>query len=237
MECVAGCASLPALEMCGVQVPGLNRTGSKEMIDQTLMEPDQVDHDGASPESAVKMRLEFAERCFINSLELIRFMDLKANYLLSAVALLTAALGVVASKALDVAPDSDWAFWIKSAGMTSFLLFVATAFAVIYNATRVFRASSTILGGRTLAPGLIFPLSILGQFKAESEQDAERYFQKMSGLQSDDILRDYSREILEISSIYKSKHHRINLSLDLFRWLTIFWIVTILLLLALIVLR
>ena len=207
------------------------------MIDQTLMEPDQVDHDGASPESAVKMRLEFAERCFINSLELIRFMDLKANYLLSAVALLTAALGVVASKALDVAPENDWQFWIKSAGLTFFLLFVATAFAVIYNATRVFRASSTVLEGRNPAPGLIFPLAILGQFKAESEQDAERYFQRISSLESSDILRDYSLQILEISSIYKRKHRRINLSLDLFRWLTIFWIVTLLLLLSLVVLR
>src|SRR5687768_7434880 len=207
------------------------------MIDQTLMEPDLVDHDASSTESAVKMRLDFAERCFINALELIRFMDLKAHYLLSAVALLTAALGVVASKALDVAPETDWQFWIKSAGLTFFLFFVATAFSVIYNATRVFRASSTVLGGRDLAPGLIFPLAILGQFKAESAQDAEGYFQRMSGLQSSDILRDYVSQILEISSIYKRKHHRINTSLDLFRWLTIFWIVTIMLLLALIVIR
>jgi len=207
------------------------------MIDQTLMEPDLVDHDATSTESAVKMRLDFAERCFINSLELIRFMDLKAHYLLSAVALLTAALGVVASKALDVTPETDWQFWIKGAGLTSFLLFVATAFSVIYNATRVFRASSTVLGGRDLAPGLIFPLTILGQFKAGSAQDAEGYFERMSSLQSPDILRDYVSQILEISSIYKHKHHRINTSLDLFRLLTIFWIVTIMLLLALIVIR
>ena len=207
------------------------------MIDQTLMEPDQVDHDGPSPESALKMRLEFAERCFINSLELVRFMDLKANYLLSAVALLTAALGVVASKSLDVPVSNDWQFWLKSAGLGFFLLFVATAFSVIYNATRVFRASSTVIPGRSMPTSLIFPLAIMGQFKAESGQDVERYESTMLNVQPADILRDYSNQIFQISSIYERKHHRINLSLDLFRWLTIFWVITILLLLGLIVLR
>ena len=207
------------------------------MIDQTMMEPDQVDHEGASPESALKMRLDFAERCFINALELVRFMDLKANYLLSAVALLTAALGVVASKALDVPPDNDWQFWLKSAGLGFFLLFVATAFSVIYNATRVFRASATAPHGRSPAPSLIFPLAILGQFKAGSGQDTERYVSSVLDVQPADILRDYANQIFEISSIYERKHHRINLSLDLFRWLTVFWVITILLLLGLIVLR
>ena len=207
------------------------------MMDQTTMEPDLVDHEGASPESALKMRLDFAERCFINSLELVRFMDLKANYLLSAVALLTAALGVVASKALDVPAGTDWQFWLKSAGLGFFLLFVATAFAVIYNATRVFRASATVVPGRRPASSLIFPLAILGQFKAESGPDADRYGSTMLDVSPSEILRDYSNQIFEISGIYERKHHRINLSLDLFRWLTVFWVVTILLLLGLIVLR
>ncbi|HUP28520.1 MAG TPA: hypothetical protein VM409_08810 [Chloroflexia bacterium] len=208
------------------------------MVEQTIISSeDRSDQHHASHETALKMRVDFAERAFINSLELSRFMDLKANYLLSAVALLTAALGIVASKTLDVRPAVDWQVWLKGVGLVSFMAYVVTAFLVIYNATRVFRASSSLLPGESQAPGLIFPLSVIGQFKAETKEAEEQYFSTLNRIQPHDILRDYANQILEVSSIYKFKHNQINRSLDLFRMLTIFWIVTMVIMLALIVLH
>src|SRR2546427_2339391 len=112
-----------------------------------------------------KARLDFAEKCFANAQDLSRFMDTKAGYLLSAVALMTAALAIVASKALDVKADLPWQVVLKAAGGVSFLAYVVVAFAVIYNATKMFRALPNLFPRHTTAPGLIFPLMVLERYK------------------------------------------------------------------------
>ena len=70
-------------------------------------------------------------------------MDLKAGYLLSAVGLLTTALGIVAAKAMDVTPSAPGQAALKNAGNLFFLAYVILAFLVVYNATRVFQAMSS----------------------------------------------------------------------------------------------
>ncbi len=188
-----------------------------------------------SPEAAFKMRLDFAQRAFTNAQELTRLMDQKANYLLSAVALLTAALGIVASKALDIKPTAGWELVVKGLSIVLFLGYLVLAFAVVYNATRVFRARSSMLTGQSAAPGMLFPLILLSRFSTNGVVDENKYLIKLGSLTPEEILHDYANQIIEVSTIYSHKQQNINLSLTLFYWLTITWIMAILLLLALIV--
>jgi len=186
-----------------------------------------------TPDTVFKGRLDFAERCLANSQELTRFMDQKASYLLSAVALMTAAVGIVAAKALDANPAETWKVAIKVVAMLFFIGYVVVAFGVIYNATQVFRALPSLLRkSATGAPGLIFPLVIISKFKTDEGVDDELYYRKLVNITPEEMLRDYSHQIVEISTIYARKQVRINRSLDLFRALTISWVVAIVLLLA-----
>ncbi len=188
-----------------------------------------------SSEALARTRLDFAQRCFTNAQELTRLMDQKANYILAAVGLLTAALGSLASRALEITPDANW-LWLKPAGAVFTVAYMLIAFATIYNATRVYIATPHSLRPRTSAPGLLFPLMLLERFRTDTGPDEELYFDKLSVLTPKDILRDYSNQIVEISNIYQSKQRRINLSIGLFRGLIGCWIITLLLLLAIIVL-
>src|SRR6266513_2761471 len=93
-----------------------------------------------SYETMMRIRLDFAVRSFTNAQELIRFMDQKANFLLAVVTILTAALGIVGSRALDATPTTDLNGILKGAGIVSLIVYLVSAFLVIYNATRVFQA-------------------------------------------------------------------------------------------------
>src|SRR5438132_2454859 len=86
----------------------------------------------ADADALTKTRIEFAERCFVNAQELSRFMDQKASFLLSAVALMTGAAGILASKAMDARADQDWQAVLKALAFASFLVYAAVAFIVIY---------------------------------------------------------------------------------------------------------
>src|SRR5437763_12991902 len=99
-----------------------------------------IDEEQLGREALAKARLDFAERCLINAQDLSRMMDMKANYLLSAVALMTAALGIVASKSLDAKVTEALQFVFKAVGLISFLAYIVLAFLVVYSVTRVFRA-------------------------------------------------------------------------------------------------
>jgi hypothetical protein len=204
---------------------------------QEIEVPREAPRKEASVDVLARARYDFAERCFVNALELSRFMDQKASYLLSAVALLTAALGIVASKALDARTELDWQWTIKAIGMVGFVGYLALAFAVIYNSTRVFRAHSSLLNRRSSSPGLIFPLAVLSQFNAADPTQEERYAERLSGVSLKEMAHDYANQIIEVSTIYERKQHYINLSLRLFHLLTIFWGITMICLLAIIVIR
>jgi hypothetical protein len=185
-----------------------------------------------SAESAAKARLDFAERLFINAQELSRFMDQKASFLLYAVALMTSALGIVAAKSLDAQPEIGWQVTLKVVALFSFLTYVLIAFVVVYNATRVFKALPPRLISNSKAPGLIFPLTLLERYHGSEEDSEERYFSQLNTVSPSDILRDYAQQILEISHIYSGKQRQINISTRLFQYLSVWWIVAMLLLLA-----
>jgi hypothetical protein len=193
----------------------------------------EIDEEQLGREALAKARLDFAERCLINAQDLSRMMDMKANYLLSAVALMTAALGIVASKSLDTKVTEALQIVLKAVGLISFLAYIVLAFLVVYSVTRVFRALGTMSNRETMAPGLIFPLIVLERYKADGVIDEDKYFNKLVNVGSSDILRDYTNQVLEVSAIYQRKQLQINDSVRLFQYLSITWIVTMLLLLLL----
>lgn len=193
----------------------------------------QVVEEQLGTEELEKARLAFAERCLVNAQDLSRMMDLKANFLLSAVALMTAALGIVASKALDARADPGAETVLKIAGLVSFVAYIILAFTVVYSVTRVFKALGRMLTPTSVAPGLIFPLIVLERYQADGAVDEEMYFSKLAQVSSRDMLRDYTNQVLEVSAIYRRKQLEINTSVRLFQYLSISWIITILLFLLL----
>jgi hypothetical protein len=193
----------------------------------------EVEQEQLGRADLVKARLDFAQRCLVNAQDLSRMLDLKASFLLSAVALMTAALGIVASKAFEVLAEPGLQAALQVAGLVSFLIYVVLAFLVVYTATRVFRALGRTLTHKSSAPGLIFPLTVLERHKADDAVDEEMYFRRMANVGSNDIIRDYSNQVLEVSAIYHRKQTHINTSVRLFQYLSISWIVTMLLLLLL----
>ena len=84
---------------------------------------------------------------------------------------------------------------------------------------------------------MIFPLVILDRYQAGDKADEEIYFQALSEISTQEILHDYAAEIVEISFIYHAKQQRINLGAAQFRWLSIFWIITLLLFMGTVILR
>jgi hypothetical protein len=193
----------------------------------------QVEEEQLGAEELEKARLGFAERCLINAQDLSRMMDLKASFLLSAVALMTAALGIVATKALDARADPGAEMVLKIAGLVSFMAYIILAFTVVYSATRVFKALGRMLTPTSAAPGLIFPLGVLERYQADGAVDEQGYFSKLAQVSSREMLRDYTNQVLEVSAVYHRKQLEINTSVRLFQYLSISWIITILLLLLL----
>src|SRR5205823_10271558 len=139
------------------------------------MQAQQIKQEQTDSELYVKSRLDFAQRCFTSGQELNRNIDFKANFLVTAVGLLTTALGVVASTALDVNKTPAVPDWLRVIGALSILLFLLMAFDVTYEATRVYQALPNMLHPDTEAPGLMFPLTVLSRFKRDGKVSEEMY--------------------------------------------------------------
>ena len=188
-----------------------------------------------APQASVQTQIAFAQATFANIQDLNRTMDAKANYLLASVALLTAALGLVVSRAVAVTAQEDWQRLLKGAGITFTLLYLLLAFAVIFVATSIYQARSQRPTVVTEAPGMLFPLMILNRYTVDGEAHERAYLDRLRTLQADDILQDYSNQIVEVSIIYEEKQKKVNLCLDLFRWTGILWLVTMLVVVLVIV--
>jgi hypothetical protein len=212
----------------GPEQPQVNTARSRPPGDSRL--PD------AGSDASLQTQIAFAQAAFNNIQELNRTMDQKANYLLSSVALLTAALGLVVSRAVAITAQNDWERLLKGASITFTLLYLLLAFAVIFVATSIYQARSARTTATTSAPGMLFPLMILDRFSAGGEADEKVYLDRLQTLRPDDILQDYSNQIIEVSIIYEAKQQKVNLCLDLFRWTGILWLLTMLVIVAVIVL-
>jgi hypothetical protein len=179
-------------------------------------------------------KLEFAQYCLSNAQELTRTIDMKASFLLSAVGLLTTALGIVAASAIGGSAAGAWQ-WLKVFGIICTLIYLLVSFNIIYISTKVFRASSPSINPNTTAPGLIFPLLVLQRSKKDGKVSEEVYLDKLRNASTEDLLHDYAHQIVEVSNIYESKQQQINLGITRFRWLSLLWVVTMLLLVGVLV--
>ena len=195
--------------------------------------------DASEPtDPSVQTQIAFAQSTFANIQDLNRTMDQKANYVLASVALLTAALGLVVSGAVSVTVQEDWQRILKGASILFTLLYLLVAFAVIFVATGIYQARSQRPSTSTAAPGMIFPLMLLHRYSVAGQADERAYLEKLRTLSADDILQDYSNQIIEVSIIYEAKQKQVNLCLGLFRWTGILWLVTMLVVvLAIVVLQ
>ena len=206
-------------------------------------EPAQIE---LSTETLFRTRLDYVMRSFMNTQDLIRFMDQKAGYLLSAVGLLTTALGIVAAKALDANTNLTWYLEISSPGLLavlkvlaliSFVGYLLLAFVVLTSATKVFKALPNMLKGVSTAPGLIFPLILLEKYKKGYSADDAGYYTQLLNVQGNDILHDFADQVMEISNIYQRKQQQINTSIKWFEYLGVAWIISVILLLAITILH
>jgi hypothetical protein len=204
-------------------------------------EPSQTE---LSTETLFKARLDYVMRSFINTQDLIRFMDQKAGYLLSAVGLLTTALGIVAAKALDANANLTWHVELsapeliavlKILALISFVGYLLLAFVVLTSATKVFKALPNMLKRVSAAPGLIFPLILLEKHKYSADDDS--YYTQLLNVQGNDILHDFADQLMEISNIYQRKQRQINASIRWFEYLGVAWIISVMLLLAITILH
>ena len=79
------------------------------------------------------------------------------------------------------------------------------------------------------------PLMLLGRYSVDGQADETAYLDRLRTLQPDDILQDYSNQIIEVSIIYEAKQEKVNLCLGLFRWTGILWLATMLVVVLVIV--
>jgi hypothetical protein len=204
-------------------------------VDQRQQQGTSRAHSPASNPS-VQTQIAFAQSAFANIQDLNRTMDAKANYLLSSVALLTAALGHVASSAVTVTAQADWQRVLKGAGIVLMLLYLLVAFAVIAVATNIYRARSQRVAAASTPPGMLFPLMILKRYSVDDNPDETAYLNRLETLRAEDILQDYSNQIMEVSIIYEAKQRQVNLGLALFRWTGVLWLLTMLVVVMIIIL-
>jgi hypothetical protein len=197
---------------------------------------DLAEYQTLTPEFVVRSRLDFAQRAFMNAQELSRMLDQKASFLLSAVGLLTTALGIIAARALDAPSTSPVHDAVHLAGLIFFVLYVVIAVLVVWFSTQAFRASAHTLRPGTQAPGLLFPLLLLSRIKDGDSVDDRLYFESLNHVSVPDILRDYANQVVEISAIYERKQKAVNRSVALFQWLTMCWIVAMLLFVGVLIL-
>ncbi len=196
----------------------------------------QSDEQAEIDDRLLSTRHRFAEQSFNNAQALNRAIDQKANYLIAAVGILTTALGILASGALSARLSLEWPGVLKAAALLLVLAYLLTAFGVVYPAAQVYRALANVLHPNTAAPGLLFPLMIVSRFVSEGKPDERKYFNRLSTATEGELLYDYANQIVEVSNIYRHKHTQINRSIERFRWLSVLWLATAMLLMLTILL-
>src|SRR5262245_7459239 len=180
-------------------------------------------------------RLKFAEQTFTNIQAMNRQFDFKANFLIGAVGVLTAALGILANGALAGPVGFTWPYLLRVIGLALMLVFLLTAFSVIQPAILVYQRMANSLRTNTNAPVLIFPLLLLERIKRNGVPDEDVYLSKLLDITPGNLLHDYANQVVEIANIYKYKHDHVNISEKRFQWLSALWVTTAMVLVAVIV--
>jgi len=176
-------------------------------------------------ETLENARLYFAQTNLENLQNLIRFIDQKAAFILTAVGVLTAALFTLVAGTVFAPAKTTIDILLEVLLGINTLAYTILASTVVYSAARIYTAGAAVLKPNTNAPGMIFPLTLLHRYNA----DEDSYHSKLITLSYEEMLHDYANQMMEVSNIYKQKHHYVNASVSRFRWLCMAWIIAVLL--------
>lgn len=179
-----------------------------------------------SLEKQRELQFNFAMQGLQNSQDLVRFLDQKAGLVITAVSILTAAIGALLIEAIRGAPVGVFGLAIRGAIGVGVLLYMLLAFAVISWAIRVLMPAVNRLLPDSHALGLIFPLMVLQR----TDADDAVYTRRVVQASIEDLIHDFANQILEVSYVYKEKHEQLGKVMRYFRWLSILWVLLMLLL-------
>lgn len=169
-------------------------------------------------------RLYFAQSNLENLQNLVRFLDQKAAFILTAVGVLTAALFTLVAGTVFAPAKTPFDTIAKIVlGLTT-LAYTILASTVVYAAAQIYTAGNAALTPDTRAPGMIFPLTLLQRYNANEVH----YHARLLNLSYGDMLHDYANQMMEVSNIYQQKHRYVNASVGRFRWLCVAWIIAVL---------
>ena len=168
-------------------------------------------------------RLMFAQTNLENAQNLVRFIDQKAAFILTAVGVLTAALFTLLVESANAPVATVAGSIVRSLLAITVLVYAFISSLVVYAGARIYTPAKAELRPDTDAPGLIFPLTLLKRYEA----DEDRYRHKLLGVSYEDMLHDYANQMMEVSWIYQAKHHFLNTAVMRFRWLCVGWICAI----------
>lgn len=179
-------------------------------------------------ERLAMLRLEFARNSFLHVQDVLRFLDQKAFYVLSAVGVLTTALGIYSSIMFGFVARETWQGPAGVALGGAALLYLLVAFSVIVRASSVFRprrgAPDQVIEGA----GLFF----LPTAPPAIRDDLEGYGGRIAAMEGVDILADYAAASAALSAIYREKERRVTNAIAGFRFLAVLWISVIVMLSA-----
>lgn len=191
---------------------------------------DQVDASPLREDALVRLRIDFAQRCYTNAQDLIRLTDQKAGYLLTTIGVLSAALSALAIRLFSVIPTYPWQVFLQRVGVVIVLEYFGMAFIAVFTILQVLVARSNTLRPDTDAHGLIFPLTLLER----CERDEIKYLAKLAETTEAHLLHEYANQITEVSHIYSIKQQHLNSALAWLRWAVISWGVSVFLMVFLV---
>ncbi len=161
------------------------------------------------------LRINLVQRTLDNTQMLVRAMETKAAFTLTATGVLSASIfGII--QALRT-PTFNEGLVIA----VCIVVYVVMASMTMLSASRVYIASGTTLNPNPNTAGLLFPLMILQRYN----DDFDAYHKQWTSISTNELLRDYAHQVLEVSNIYRAKQRNVNRTLRLFRVLCLCWIV------------
>jgi hypothetical protein len=167
-----------------------------------------------------RVALEFAQRAFSNSQELIRFMDQKANFALATTGALIAALGLLITQ-LDQPITGTLALTARYSGYGTAIVSGAAVAACVLTAADIYRARP----GKP-QPGLLFPLEIT----ALVGNDSTNYLAHLRAADASHFLEAYAKQTVVLAGIYKTKQDAVNRIMFWFAAMVTGWFAAVILL-------
>ncbi|MDD5670041.1 MAG: hypothetical protein PHN49_00200 [Candidatus Omnitrophica bacterium] len=160
-------------------------------------------------------QIDFCKNSLQNIQNLIARMDLKAGIILTIVGLLSPAIYPFA-----IALFENCIHMVVRIGLGLILAVYFIFLALLLWAIRnVFIARPASVGNYAQAPQMLFPQLILKTYKSDKD-----FKEKATQLTHDDIVADYSNQIMECSFIYELKHNYVNKAIKWLLCLLIPWV-------------